>query len=306
MQFTPALDWNELRLVLAVVRAGGLKSAAAALAIDHSTVFRRLRQLEAGLGEPLFERLPGGAYLPTELAQKLAATAERIDDEVLALEREIAGSDRRLAGTLRVTSSETLAHGILMPHIAAFHRLHPGLVINLTIDNRVLNLTRREADIALRPVRPKEPSLWGRRISDVAWAIYGQAGGPAMAADGDPGGAGIIGWEEGADGIAAARWLAAAFPAARIAYRSNSLINQLAAVRAGLGVAVLPCYVGDREPGLVRARPEPIEELRGELWMVTHSDLRRTARIRAFFEVMGERLAGERALFEGDAAAVGA
>jgi DNA-binding transcriptional LysR family regulator len=297
-------DWNELRLLLAVSRNGGLTGAAQALGIDHSTAFRRLAAIESRLGQPLFERLPGGVYEPTAVAERMIAAAERMEDEALALARDIAGRDPRLTGELRVTSSETLAHRILMPHLAAFRRAHPGIVIELTIENRVLSLTRREADVALRPVRPKEGDLWGRKVAHVAWTVYGaddylkSRGGVAKPAD--LAAHALIGWEA-AVGINSAEWLAAAAPASAVVYRTNSLINQLAATKAGIGLAVLPCYLGDPEPTLVRALSKPVPELARELWIVTHNDLRRTARVRAFFDVVGEGLASERALFEGRA-----
>jgi len=296
-------DWNELRLVLAVARAGGLIGAARALRIDHSTAFRRLQAIEARLGQPLFERLPGGSYEPTAVGERMAAAAERIEDEALALARDLAGRDPRLTGRLKVTSSETLAYRLLTPHLAAFRRAHPGIVIELTIDNRVLSLTRREADVALRPMRPKEGDLWGRKLADVAWTVYGTKdylaihGAPATPADLKA--HALIGWEETAPEIKAAEWLAAQVPASAVVYRTSSLVNQLAAAKAGIGLTVLPCYLGDPEPELIRALPVPVPDLTRELWIVTHADLKRTARVRAFFEVVGDGLAAERALFEG-------
>src|ERR671922_1825763 len=165
-------DWNEPRLVLAVYRTGGLTAAADALGIDHSTAFRRLNSLEKKLGVRLFERLPGGSYQATPAGERMAAAAERMEDEALSLERDITGRDHRLSGRLRVTSSETLAYSRLTRHLAAFRQAHPGIVIELVIDNRVLNLSRREADIALRPARPRENDLWGRKLADVAWTLY--------------------------------------------------------------------------------------------------------------------------------------
>jgi DNA-binding transcriptional LysR family regulator len=296
-------DWNELRLVLAVSRSGGLTGAARLLGIDNSTAFRRLAAVERRLGQPLFERLPGGAYESTAVAERMVAAAERMEDEALALERDIAGRDHRLTGELRVTSSETLAHRILVPHLAAFRRAHPGIVIELTIDNRVLSLTRREADVALRPMRPKEGDLWGRKLADVAWAVYGagdylKAHG-ALAKPADLAAHALVGWEATATGINAAEWLSTAAPASAVVYRSNSLINQLAAAKAGIGLAVLPCYLGDPEPALTRALHVPLPALTRELWIVTHADLKRTARVRAFFDVVGDGLSAERALFEG-------
>lgn len=297
-------DWNDLRLVLAIQRAGSLTAAARVLGVDHSTAFRRLNVLEAGLGVRLFERLPGGTYRATVSGQRMAAAAERMEDEALTLDRDIAGLDHRLSGRLRITSSETLAYRVLTRHLAAFRRAHPGIVVELVIDNRVLSLSRREADLALRPIRPKEGDLWGRKIADVAWTLYGapaylEAKEGPIAALADLGRHDLIGWEEGMTGIRAADWLGRAADDAAFVYRSNSLVNQLGAARAGIGLALLPCYLGDREPDLARAVAEPVPDLAGELWIVTHADLKGTARVRAFFDVVGEGLARERDLFEG-------
>ncbi|HEY4201560.1 MAG TPA: LysR family transcriptional regulator [Devosiaceae bacterium] len=297
-------DWNELRLVLAVRRAGSLTTAAVTLGVDHSTAFRRLKALEERLGVRLFERLPGGAYQATEAGARMASGAERMEDEALALDRDISGRDHRLCGRLRVTSSETLAYSRLTTFLAAFRQAHPGIVVELAIDNRVLSLSRREADIALRPIRPKEGDLWGRKLSGVAWALYAapaylEANGGVLSNSGDVDRHPLIGWEETTSGIGAADWLLRTVPPKAFVYRTNSLVNQLVAAKAGIGIALLPCYLGDGETGVTRALPEPIPELEGELWIVTHADLKRTARVRAFFDVVGEGLAREGTLFEG-------
>jgi DNA-binding transcriptional LysR family regulator len=296
-------DWNDLRLVLAVQRAGALTGAAAALGVDHSTAFRRLKAFEERTGVRLFERLPGGSYEPTEAGARMAAAAERMEDEALALERAILGVDHRPAGPLRVTCSETLAHGRLTGHLAAFRRAYPGIVVELAIENRVLSLTRREADVALRPIRPREGELWGRRLAGVAWAVYGAPGLVAelgaLGGVADLGRCPVIGWEWTSARIVAADWLDRAVPAAAVVFRTASLVNQSVAARAGIGLALLPCYLGDADLGLVRALVEPLAEIAGELWIVTHADLKATARVRAFFETVGEGLARERDLFEG-------
>jgi molybdate transport repressor ModE-like protein len=297
-------DWNEPRLVLAVQRAGSLTGAARSLGIDHSTAFRRLNALEEKLGVRLFERLPGGPYAPTSAGERMASAAERMEDEALALDRDIAGRDHRLSGRLRVTSSETLAYRLLTGQLAAFRQAYPGIVIELAIDNRVLSLSRREADIALRPMRPKEGDLWGRKLADVAWTVYGAraileaSGGPVCGPE-DLGAHALIGWDETAAGIVAADWLGRSAPAQAFVYRTSSLVNQLSAAKAGIGLAVLPCYLGDPEPDLTRALPQPVPELTGELWIITHADLKGTARVRAFFDLVGEGLARERDMLEG-------
>ncbi|WP_250516986.1 LysR family transcriptional regulator [Caballeronia sp. INDeC2] len=296
-------DWNELRLVLAVQRGGSLNAASETLGIDHSTAYRRLKALETQLGARLFERLPGGVYEPTEAGARIAAGAERMEDEFLALGRDVVGGDHRLSGRLRVTSSETLAYGQLTTQLAAFRRAHPGIVVELSIENRVLSLSRREADIALRPVRPKEGELWGKKLAGVAWGWYAA---PSYAADAGGFRRGwklddhaLIGWDEAASGIRAAQWLALNASSSSFVYRTNSLVNQLSAARAGVGLALLPCYLGDGDSGVTRIVATPVAELEGELWIVTHADLRKTARVRAFFDVVGEGLAQQRDLFEG-------
>jgi DNA-binding transcriptional LysR family regulator len=296
-------DWNDLQFVLAVARSGALTTAAKTLGIDHSTAFRRLNALETRLGVRLFERLPGGSYALSPNGERMATAAERMEEEALAVSRDLTGSDLRLSGRLRVTSSETLAYRLLTGYIAAFRKVHPGIVVELAIDNRVLSLSHREADVALRPVRPKERELWGRKLADVAWAIYAARDFSGALTNGlrnpkDIQEYPLVGWDEAATGIAAAAWLSR-IPASTFAFRSNSLVNQLVAAKAGMGLAILPCYLADPEPELIRLLPEPIPELAGELWIVTHADLRRTARIRAFFDLVGNGLTAERDLFEG-------
>lgn len=297
-------SWDDLNLVLTVARGGGLKPAAVVLNIDHSTVFRRLNAVEHRFGARLFERLPRG-YQPTAAGQRAIDAAERMEAEALGLDRALTGRDERLEGRLRVTCSETIAHQILVPHVVAFARAHPGIAAELALDDRVLALSRREADIAIRPVRPVEGDLFGRRLSAVAWAVYGapayfaEAGRPRRSAD-------LIrhrfvGWDEGTGGVQAAGWLERMVPAGAIAFRSNRLVVQMAAVAEGIGLALLPCYLGDCEPRIARAMP-PIREQERELWLVTHEDLRATARVRAFMDFVGARLIADRALFEGRAA----
>lgn len=297
-------DWNDLRLVLAIVRAGSLTSAAKALGVNHSTTFRRLGALEERLGVRLFERLPAGLYAPTSAGERMAATAERVETETAALDRDLLGADLRLSGRLRVTCSETLAYALLTPCVADFRAAQPGIVLDLVIDNRVLSLSRREADVALRVARPKEPDLHGRKLADLAWALYATPDllkrvGPVAAdrLEDVP----LIGWEEAVTGVNSADWLAREAPERAIVYRTNSVVNQMVAARSGIGVALLPCFLGDTQPALVRAVAEPLAEIGRELWIVTHADLRRTARVRAFMDSAAAFLTARRDLLAGQA-----
>jgi DNA-binding transcriptional LysR family regulator len=295
------LELRHLRAFLAVADQGSANRAGATLFRAQSAVSRSIHKLEAELGVALFERLPGG-YRPTEPGERLVRAAERVEAEALAAERELTGRDARLTGRLRVTCSETLAYRLLTAELARFAELHPGIVVELAIDNRQLDLSRREADVALRATRPAQGILFGRKLATMAWAVYGSAG--YLARRGAPAAiAGlaehaVVGWGETDLPVRAAAWLAETVPARAVVYRTGSLINQLTAVKTGIGLAALPCYLADPEPDLRRVLG-PIPDLERELWLITHEDLRRTARIRAFMEVVGDGLAARRALLEG-------
>lgn len=294
-------NWNDLKLVLAIARGKSLGKGAVLLGINHSTAFRNLNAMEARLGARLFERLPGGVYAPTPAGEQVARAAERMETEANALDREVTGSDARLVGTLRVTASETLAFSVLTRQLSKFREAHPGITVELLIDNRVFDLSRREADVALRVARPREPDLFGKKLAAIGWTIYG-ASRFAHRANEDLGllrELPFIGWSELITGVAAADWLAHTVRPQKVVYRANSLINQFCAAREGIGLVVLPCYLADSEPALVRMLPGPVAELERELWIVTHEDLKNTARIRTFLEIVGAGLSEQGALFGG-------
>jgi DNA-binding transcriptional LysR family regulator len=297
------LSVADLPLILALSRERTLAGAAERLDVDLSTVFRRLNALEARLRVRLFDRSARG-YQLTAAGERAAGAAERVETELLSLDREISGRDQQLSGRLRVTASETLSHSVLPALFARFHVEHPRIEIILTIDNRVMDLSRREADVALRVRRPTDPALFGRRLTGVAWAFYGPArgGGGNLRRDGHSFAFGkhtVIGWDEPTR-IVASDWIGEHVPPARIGFRCNSLVNQLVAVRAGLGIALLPCYLADRDPE-VRRVSGVLADLASELWIVTHQDLRNTARIRAFLASVGDAIVAQRRRFEGQA-----
>jgi DNA-binding transcriptional LysR family regulator len=295
-----ALQVNDLPLVLALARARTLAAAAEMLGLDLSTVFRRLNALEARLRVRLFDRSPRG-YELTPAGQRAASAAERVETELLALDRDISGRDQQLSGVVRVTASETLSFAVLPRLFAQFQALHPRIRIVLTIDNRVMDLSRREADVALRVRRPLDRGLFGRKLTGIAWAFYGPAQASVQLRRSGTGfnfgRQTVIGWDEPAR-IIAAEWLGEHVPPERIGYRSNSLVHQLMAVRAGMGLALLPCYLGDGDPQVRRAS-QVLSDLESELWIVTHEDLKNTARIRAFLAVIGDAIVAQRRQFEG-------
>jgi len=282
--------WDDLRIVLAVARSGNLSAAASALGVNHSTVFRRLNALERDLGSKLFERLATG-YRPTEGGARLIDTAERMETQALALDRELTGRDTRLAGKLRVTCSETLAFRGITEDIARFRKANPGIAIELAVDNRTYDLSRREADVAFRAMRPKEGDLFGRKLIDVRWGIYASADYLAQRKPPrrlkDLTQHDMIGWAELSYATRAAAFLAAHVPPQQFGFRSSSLVNQMIAAKAGLGLALLPCYLAGPESALQPVMA-PLREPVTELWIVTHAALKDTARVRAFMETVGD------------------
>jgi DNA-binding transcriptional LysR family regulator len=292
------LALEDLGLVAALGVAGSLAQAARRLGVDHSTAFRRLGGLEQRLGVRLFERARTG-YAPTPAGEIAIATAQRVLDELGGLERRLAGEDLRPSGTVRVTTSDTLVD-FLAPIFAAFRGVHPEIVLEIVVSSTFFTLTRRDADVAVRPATDPGDTLVGRRVGTVAYAIYGLPrwfadGGAEVAADAD-----WVGLEESLAHLAAARWMQAHVAPERIVQRANALSAILAGVRAGLGLAPLPCFVGDPVPDLART-PGTLAELETPLWLLTHPDLRRVARIRAFLDFAAEAIAARRAVLAGRA-----
>lgn len=291
------MDWDSLRIVLAVARAGSLSGAARALGVNHSTVFRRLGAIEAELEVRLFERLPGG-FLPTAPGEALRVAAGRVEAEVLAAERRLRGQDLRLTGSLRVTAPDTVALKLLPEALAAFRRACPGIDVELSVDNGLADLTRREADVALRPTERPPEALVGRRIAAIAFAVYGAPGYLEATAARPLAEHDWIAPDDSLRRLAIARWLRESLPEAQVVLRSDSLMGLFEAARAGLGLATLPCFMADPEPGLRRVEG-PLAGTETALWLLTHADLRRTARIRAFLDVVGPWLVARRDLLEG-------
>ena len=296
-----AWDWNDLRLVLAVFREGSLSGAARRLGVTHSTVFRRLGAIEDEMGVRLFERFRDG-YSPTPAGETAAAAAVRLEDEVLTLARKLSGQDLRPSGTVRIATTDTLA-AILMPHFAAMRGLHPQIRCEIVVSNAMANLTRREADIAIRPTTEPPELLLGRRVADIAHAVYGSHKYLSRSEHKDLSAHDWIGLDDALARTVIGRWMHDHIRAAHIACRVDALPALRDAADAGFGLAVLPCYVGDLASGLRRVTPKTPSEPRSALWLLTHDDLKRTARIRAVMDFLARVLASERALLEGKRAA---
>lgn len=285
-------DWDDLRLFLAVARAGSLSGAARALGVTHSTVFRRIGAFEQRLGVRLFDRLPGG-YALTAAGEEMRASVLRIEDEVAALARKVVGQDQRPGGTIRITTTDMLAVGVLPRHLAAFRTRWPGIEIEVIIADTVFDLTRREADVALRIGNPAQETLVGRRVGRLGFAVYGPAGAQRP---GDPARDDWVGYGTAHGPLSRnlMRW----WPGMRQVLRTNSINAAHATARAGIGLAALPCAIADPDPALARVASLP-QDFALDLWLLTHADLRHTARIRIFMDFMAAALADDAALLEG-------
>ncbi|TFH88562.1 LysR family transcriptional regulator [Billgrantia azerbaijanica] len=284
------LHWEDLRVVLAIAEAGSLSGAGRRLGASHATLFRRLNAIERRLGVRLFERSRRG-YAPTAAGEELAATGERIEAEVLGAERRVVGRDLRLSGTVRVTTTDTLLMGLLSPILADFRRAHPQIVLEVAVSNQLFNLSRRDADVAIRPTASPPEYLVGRQVGIIAQAVYARRHDP-------PGAETWVGPDRHLGYAPLEAWMARTGVAAQCCYRVDTLLGMLAAVRDGMGRGVLPCYLADAEPTLAR-QGEPIAELATDLWLLTHPDLRRVARIRAFLAFVAEALGERRAQLGG-------
>jgi DNA-binding transcriptional LysR family regulator len=291
------LSLDDLELVRAIGAHGSLTGAAKALVLDHSSAFRRLAAVEARVGAALFRRSRRG-YTPTDAGELTIASAQRVLAETERLQRELAGRDARTEGRIRITLPDTLAP-VAARMCAAFRAEQPGLRCDLVVANAFLTLQQQDADVALRAsVLPPE-GLSSRKVAAISIAAYaaaGRGGGRGKALDeaalaqGD-----WVALDESLAHLSSAQWLSDRVPAERIAMRVNTLPAALAACEAGLGRALLPCYLADASPA-VRRISAPLPQVRADLWFATHPDLRRSAKVKLLREFALRWLPGEVAL----------
>jgi DNA-binding transcriptional LysR family regulator len=285
-----AVDWDDLRFFLAVARRRTLSAAAHDLRVTQPTVGRRIAAFEHRLEARLFVRGSDGFALSAAGAQILAH-AEHMEREALAAERGVSGRDLGLRGVVRVTASEWLVTSVLSPMLGELLARHPQLELALVADQRHLNLSRREADIALRPRRFPHAAVVQRRAATLGFGLY--AAPRYLAAHGAPAAGdgrrhAVIAMVEGV-GDVARDWLAAVLPGARCAVRCNGRDAMVALVAAGIGLACLARVVGDATPALHRvAMPEPPPS--PALWLGVHRDARSVPRVRAVASYLVERL----------------
>ena len=289
------LNWDDLRFFLAVARAGRLSAAARELRCTQTTVGRRLASLEARLGVRLLNRTSRG-YVATPSGERIREHVERIEAEATAVERIVAGQDARLEGKVTVACIESVANNILAPCFAALHRDYPEVVVELLPPDRHVSLARRDADISIHHLRPKEQEVVVRRIGRITFGLYASPDylerfGTPNFADGCVGHRVIALPDQFCD-LPQMRWLAELTPKARVVLKTGSYESRLHSLLAGDGVAYLPRFHGDEVPGLRRIdqthAPAPVVEL----WLAVHKDDRNIRRVRAIIDAITGAVSG--------------
>jgi DNA-binding transcriptional LysR family regulator len=298
------LDWDDLRHALAIGAAGSLAGAARRLGVNHTTVLRRLDALEAHLGSRLFDRQRRG-YQPTEAGLALLEQARHMAARADEVERQVLGRDRELTGALRLTTAFVVMDHLLPQPLADFSRAYPGIEVEV-VENAVLvdlssrqadnaqAWTRREADVALRLSAQVAEYLVGRQLGMTECRVYALRGAPGLpqevtSIDVLTRDAPWVAFERDASARIYDQWLRQHLARSNVRVRVDIFNAKAAMLRTGIGVGVLPTFMQARHPELV-AVSEPIAELAQPVWMLTHPDLRQTARVRAFMQFVGDAL----------------
>lgn len=284
-RLTPA----DLDLVLALVRGRTLAAAARHLEVDASTVFRAVQRLEKKLGQQLFQRSRSG-YLPSEQALTLAQHAERMEVALEEARSAIAQAEGEVGGLIRLTTTDTLFSDLLLPALASIGARHPGLEFELAATNTLANLSRREADLALRPSRRPPEHLVGKKLGALSYAVYAAA--PYLQRHPADTPLDRHTWLAPDDFLPehpSVAWRRKHLPKVRPRYRCNAILPLAQAVLAGLGVAVLPTYMARGYTGLV-ALSEPLPECTSDLWLLTHPESRHLRRVSVMFAELGQEL----------------
>jgi DNA-binding transcriptional LysR family regulator len=275
--------WDDLRVFLTVHRQGSHKRASRILGVDPTTVSRRITALERALGTKLFARTPERLQA-TASGLKLVSHAEKMETVALEAQRDVEAADARLEGSVRITATDGLVHYVLLPALAELRQEHPSLSVDLRVDNRVFDLSRREADVAVRLIRPKEPALFARRLGEIRWSLFASAG--YIARRGTPRNLSalaahdFIGFDESLDETPQNRWLRQAVAHPRYVLRATTTTAQVVACAEGHGIALLPLFITSRESRLERLLPRLMGPSR-DVYAVTHAATRSNARVAA-------------------------
>lgn len=293
------LNWDDARPFLAVARLGALSAAASHLHIGIATLSRRIERLESALGVPLFIRAQSG-YQLTEDGQALIEKAEILESAALSFS-SMASSRAEIAGRVRLATAETLATEIVIPALPRFVQLYPRLNVEVVTDIQTANLHRRDADLALRMVKPERGNVSLQRVGTLGWGLYASESyllqHPFKDSDKALSGHSIISWSESHAELSAAKWIDSLAPASGHTITTTGLQTQLAAAKAGLGIAALPHYLG--RGAALRCLRKNLG-LDQPIYLVVQSDLTQSARVRVMCDFLREIMAQKRPFFAAD------
>ncbi|CAB3746785.1 LysR family transcriptional regulator [Burkholderia puraquae] len=286
------MNWDNARYFLALARTGTLRAAAARLNVDQATVGRRIAALEDELAARLFLRTPT-LYVLTTAGEALLEPAETMEHASLTIERRVMGLDDQLCGSVRIATTDTLGKRFVIPAIARLRHRHPGIDVVCVTSAEIANLTRREADLAIRTLRPESPDLIVRRLGHLETGIYASRGYLAERGEPAPGSAfdghDLVMYQQP---VVPTMWDALCGESTsrgHVMFQTSSTMMLVEAALAGLGVAELPCFRADAEPQLVRLMPQRCNYF--DVWLVAHADLYKTARLQAVIEAVVDEFA---------------
>lgn len=282
------MNWDDARIFLAVCRESTLRGAARVLGVDQATVGRRITSLEKSLSATLFLRTSEG-YALTAVGEAALKAVEKMEHSALQLQRQIQGLDDRLTGIVRVSTTDSLAIDFLIPAIACLHAQHPDVRVQLDATTQILSLAKREADIAVRNTRPDNPDLIARRIARWPVGLFASQGyvdahglpAPGAAFEGHD----LVVYEPYLQGNKDLTLAGEPLTRGRIVSSLSSGLLVRRSIAAGIGLGEIPVSMGERD-GLVRVWPQRTRSLPYDVWLVTHADLRHTARVRAVIEAI--------------------
>ncbi|MDD2926627.1 LysR family transcriptional regulator [Rhodoferax sp.] len=279
----------DLEVVLALVRTGTLANAGERLGVDGSTVFRTLQRVEKGLGQRLFERTRSG-YQPAELAQELASHAEQMEVQLEAARSAAQMNPGQVSGTVRITSTDTIMHGLVVPSLQRLQTTHPLLTYDLHTGNELASLTRRDADIAVRATRRPPPHLVGKHLGPIRVALYSSTKGGPKRFDGDA--AANSPWvapDEALPDHPSVVWRKKHFPKVSPTYRVSSILTVAELVAQGAGIGLLPIFLAQDRSDLRQLTAE-LDECQTELWLLTHPETRHLRRASAVYAFLAQNL----------------
>jgi DNA-binding transcriptional LysR family regulator len=285
------INWDSLRYVLAVAKMRSISAAARSLGVNRSTVLRRINQFQSELNCRLFEPTDSG-YILTVEAEKLIEAAQDIEATIFNVQRQIAGQELKLEGELRVTTTDSFMSTIVGPHLSSFYEKHPNIIVELVVTNSILDLNRRDADIAIRPTRVPDPHLEGRKICNLDFGLYASSEYLAQTKNVDLFDKRWVGFDASLESTPPGIWFTSKVKNKSICMRCDSFVSIKIAASNSVGVALLPTMLGENDKNLVRLDYN-IQELSIGLWLLTHPDLYRSARVHAFFDHFSDALGYE-------------